>query len=146
MIATESFSRKTATKMTLEELAGFSRSTVSLAINDEPNVSAKTRSRVRRVIKAHDFHPNPATCMLARRRSQVIGLMIPPLTTVRQPIDQSGFLGRLFIDRSSGDNPIETEGNGARHIVLSTELVVRASCGHALCRAAGAHTPAHHYC
>jgi LacI family transcriptional regulator len=368
MIATESFSRKTATKMTLEEiarLAGFSRSTVSRVINDDPNVNAETRERVWRVIKAHDFHPNPAARTLAGRRSQVIGLMIPqalttiftdpyfpmliqgsvaacdargyflmlslalgqpddtfrwllrsrhidgvivvaalagdafvarlldehfpfvlvgrnsergvlitldtdnahgagmaarhlaqldyvriatisgpantpaaidrregflctlrsvgietpteyiqagdwsessgkqamqrllqvtpppeavfvasdsmaigalkalraaglkvpedialvgfddmplaaavepPLTTVRQPIDQLGFLAASTLIDLLETAPIETEGNGARHIVLPTELVVRASCGHALRRAAGAHAPAQHYC
>lgn len=86
MFATESFSREAATKMTLEEiarLAGFSRSTVSRVINDDPNVSAETRERVWRVIKAHDFHPNPAARTLAGRRSQVIGLVIPQaLTTI----------------------------------------------------------------
>jgi LacI family transcriptional regulator len=86
MIATKSFSRETATTMTLEEiarLAGFSRSTVSRVINDDPNVSVETRERVWQVIKAHDFHPNPAARTLAGRRSQVIGLVIPQaLTTI----------------------------------------------------------------
>lgn len=68
------------TKMTLEEvarLAGFSRSTVSRVINDDPNVKATTRERVWQVIKAHDFHPNHAARALAGRRSRVIGLVIP---------------------------------------------------------------------
>lgn len=69
-----------ATKMTLEEiarLAGFSRSTVSRVINDDPNVKSDTRALVWQVIKAHDFHPNPAARALAGRRSRVIGLVIP---------------------------------------------------------------------
>jgi len=41
---------------------------------------------------------------------------------------------------------IETGGNGARHIVLPTELVVRASCGYTLRCAAGAQSPALHHC
>jgi len=82
----ESLSTQVEKKMTLEEvarLAGVSRSTVSRVINDDPNVSAETRGRVRQVIKAHDFHPNPAARALAGQRSQVIGLVIPQaLTTI----------------------------------------------------------------
>lgn len=66
--------------MTLDEiaeLAGFSRSTVSRVINDAPNVRAATRERVWQIIKACDFHPNPAARALAGRRSRVIGLVIP---------------------------------------------------------------------
>lgn len=72
--------------MTLEEiarLAGCSRSTVSRVINHEPNVRAETRERVLRIIKEHDFQPNPAARALAGRRSRVIGLVIPqPLSTI----------------------------------------------------------------
>lgn len=256
MIATESFSRKTATKMTLEEIArlvGFSRSTVSRVINDDPNVSAETRERVWRVTKAHDFHLNPAARTLAGRRSQVIGLMIPQalttiftdpyfpmliqgsaaacdargyflmlslalgqpddtfrwllrsrhidgvivvaalagdafvtrlldehfpfvrvgrnsergaqitialvgfddmplaaavepsLTTVRQPISQLEFLAASTLIDLLEAAPIETEGNGARHIALPTEQVVRASCGYTLRCTTGAHAPAQLY-
>jgi LacI family transcriptional regulator len=70
----------------------------------------------------------------------------PPLTTVHQPIDQLGFLAAsTLIDLLETASP-ETGGNGARHIVLQTELVVRASCGHTLRCAAGAQSPALHYC
>jgi len=80
MISTEIPPRQTAIRMTLEEiakLAGFSRSTVSRVINDDPNVREATRERVWQVIKAHDFRPNPAARALAGRRSRVIGLVIP---------------------------------------------------------------------
>ncbi len=54
----------------------------------------------------------------------------PPLTTVRQPIERLGYLAAsTLIDllNSAGE-----ESLGAQHIVLPTELVVRASCGQAL--------------
>jgi LacI family transcriptional regulator len=65
---------------TLEEIAalvGVSRSTVSRVINDQPNVDVETRARVWQVVREHDFHPNSAARTLARRRSQIIGLIIP---------------------------------------------------------------------
>ena len=79
-VSTESLPGQAGTTMTLEEIAriaGFSRSTVSRVINDDPNVRAATRDRVWQVIKAHDFRPNPAARALAGRRSRVIGLVIP---------------------------------------------------------------------
>ncbi len=64
---------------TLEQiaaLAGVSRSTVSRVINHNPRVDAETRARVWQVVTEHDFHPNSAARALARRRSQIIGLLI----------------------------------------------------------------------
>ncbi len=49
----------------------------------------------------------------------------PPLTTVRQPIEQLGSMAvKLLIGLM--ENP---EGNTVHRVVLPTELVVRASCG-----------------
>lgn len=79
MVSTKSLPGQATTKMTLEEiakLAGFSRSTVSRVINGDPNVRAATREQVWQIIKACDFHPNPAARALAGRRSRVIGLVI----------------------------------------------------------------------
>ena len=112
--------------MTLEEiarLAGVPRLTVSRVINDEPNVNTMTREREWQVIKAHNFHPNAAAPTLAARRSQVIGLVVPPTFTTS----------------------FKTGGNGARRIVLPTGLVMRASCGHMLRFTAGAQTPTRHH-
>ncbi len=66
--------------MKLEDVAkkaGVSRSTVSRVINNDPNVKAKTRSRVLEVIEANGYAPNPAARMLVTQRSQVIGAVIP---------------------------------------------------------------------
>ncbi len=51
----------------------------------------------------------------------------PPLTTIRQPIQQTGLLAvEMLIDiLGNGANP-------ARRIILPTELVIRASCGSGL--------------
>ena len=57
--------------------AGVSRSTVSRVINDEPYVSERTRTKVRAVIEAEGFSPNPAARMLVTQRTRVIGVVIP---------------------------------------------------------------------
>jgi LacI family transcriptional regulator len=66
--------------MNLEEIArlsGVSRSTVSRVINDDPRVSDRAREAVRKVIAAHNFHPNAAARSLATRRTGILGLLIP---------------------------------------------------------------------
>ena len=67
-------------RLTLEEvarIAGVSRSTVSRVVNDEPNVSAEVRQRVRRVVEEMGYHPNAAARSLASRHSQTLGAVIP---------------------------------------------------------------------
>lgn len=61
----------------------------------------------------------------------------PPLTTVRQPIERLGYLAAsTLIDRLQMD-PARQNLVDVQHIVLPTELVVRASCGQALRFAVG---------
>ncbi len=65
---------------TLEEiakLAQVSRSTVSRVINNDPNVSPKTRERVQQVIQELNFQPNRAARRLAGGRTHILGLVIP---------------------------------------------------------------------
>jgi LacI family transcriptional regulator len=51
----------------------------------------------------------------------------PPLTTIRQPIQQSGVLAvEMLVDI------LENGAEPARRIILPTELVIRASCGSGL--------------
>jgi LacI family transcriptional regulator len=67
-------------KLTLEEvaeLAGVSRSTVSRVVNNPERVSLKNRERVLKVIKETGYQPNQAARILASRRSNIIGLIIP---------------------------------------------------------------------
>lgn len=48
----------------------------------------------------------------------------PPLTTIRQPTSRSGsWAAELLIDMIENPNP------ASRHMILTTELVIRASCG-----------------
>jgi len=66
--------------MTLQKiakLAGVSKSTVSRVINNDPNVSAKTREKVQAVIEAQQYQINPAARALASRRTKILGIVIP---------------------------------------------------------------------
>lgn len=73
-------SRKYFLQMTLQkiaELAGVSKSTVSRVINNEPNVSEKTRVKVQAVIDAQQYQINPAARALASKRTKILGIVIP---------------------------------------------------------------------
>lgn len=65
----------------------------------------------------------------------------PPLTTVRQPIHQLGYLAAATLIGILETAPNGEDGSEAQHIVLPTELVVRASCGQALRCAADLRAP-----
>jgi LacI family transcriptional regulator len=72
-------------RMDLESIArkaGVSRSTVSRVINDSPNVSEQTRQRVLAIIEQEDFHPNAAARALVRRRTDILGVVIPTSANV----------------------------------------------------------------
>jgi LacI family transcriptional regulator len=61
----------------IAELARVSRSTVSRVINNDPNVSDRTRQQVQSVIQKLNFQPNRAARSLAGGRTHVLGLVIP---------------------------------------------------------------------
>ena len=68
--------------LTLEEvakLAQVSRSTVSRVINEQPNVRAAVRERVWEIIHAHDYQPHQIARMLVTGRTNMIGVIVPPV-------------------------------------------------------------------
>lgn len=70
----------TSDRLTIIEIAkqsGVSRSTVSRVINDDPNVNATTRQRVRSVMQKLNFQPNAAARGLAAGKTRILGLVIP---------------------------------------------------------------------
>lgn len=69
-------------KLTIQDiarLAGVSHSTVSRVLNKKPDVDAATRERVLRVMEEQGFVPNLAATRLAGGRSQIVGILAPPL-------------------------------------------------------------------
>jgi LacI family transcriptional regulator len=70
-------------KLTIQDiarLAGVSHSTVSRVLNKKPDVDAATRERVLRVVQEQGFVPSHAATRLAGGRSQILGVLVPPLS------------------------------------------------------------------
>ncbi|MEU5444717.1 LacI family DNA-binding transcriptional regulator [Streptomyces griseofuscus] len=75
--------------VTLAEVAqhaGVSASTVSYVLSGKRSISAETRERVGRSIRALGYHPNAGARALASNRSNIIALMIPLRTDMYVPV------------------------------------------------------------
>ncbi len=59
------------------ELAGVSTATVSKVLNNRPYVSAEKRARIERIIAETGFVPSQRARGLSKRRSFILGLLIP---------------------------------------------------------------------
>ncbi|WP_339170120.1 LacI family DNA-binding transcriptional regulator [Paenibacillus sp. FSL R5-0341] len=62
------------------QLAGVSVATVSRVINDRGYVHADTRKKVEDAVKALNFSPNEVARSLYKRKSKLIGLLLPDIT------------------------------------------------------------------
>jgi DNA-binding LacI/PurR family transcriptional regulator len=69
--------KKRATIKDVAALAGVSYQTVSRVINHQPGVTTTTRTRVEQAIETLGYRPNLAARSLPRRRSFILGLIIP---------------------------------------------------------------------
>lgn len=61
----------------IAKLAGVSRSTVSRVLNNDPNVSDRTRDKVQAIIDETEYQPSPVARSLIGGRTRVVGLVIP---------------------------------------------------------------------
>jgi LacI family transcriptional regulator, galactose operon repressor len=71
------------TKLTIRDiaaLAGVSKSTVSLVLNNSPKVDPGTRRHVLAVIRRHNYVPSFAATALAKGSTRLIGMIVPGLT------------------------------------------------------------------
>ena len=62
--------------------AGVSIATVSLALNGNEKVNAKTRDKVVAIAREMGYRPNPAAKRLAMRKSRQIGLVVPDIENI----------------------------------------------------------------
>ena len=60
--------------------AGVSPTTVSRVLNDKPDVSAKTKKKVQKVIDRCDYNPNSIARGLVLNKSYTLGLVIPDIS------------------------------------------------------------------
>ncbi len=63
----------------LSEVLGISISTVSRALKDHPDISEKTKTKVKELATAMEYEPNNYAVQLRTRQSNVLGIMVPSI-------------------------------------------------------------------
>ncbi|MHC1693650.1 MAG: LacI family DNA-binding transcriptional regulator [Sphaerochaetaceae bacterium] len=72
------------TKVTIADIArsaGTSKTTVSRVLNNKPDVDTETRERILRLIEETGFTPQVSAINLAGGRTNIIGLLVPSLSS-----------------------------------------------------------------
>jgi len=69
-----------ATLKKLSEMLGLSISTVSRALKDHPDISDKTKLRVRELAEALDYEPNTNAIQLRTSKNNLFGLIVPTIS------------------------------------------------------------------
>ncbi len=64
----------------LAQRLSLSEGTVSRALNNYPDISEKTRTRVRELARSLDYQPNPTARRLATGHTETIGYVLPAAT------------------------------------------------------------------
>jgi DNA-binding LacI/PurR family transcriptional regulator len=119
-------SKKITTMEAFAQSVGLSRPTVSKYFHDPKSVRAKTRARIEAAVKQSGYRPNIFAVNLNRRRTKIIGLIVPDPTdpfymTLAQRIEtEATEAGYLALVLSSNGRP-EVE---ARAIETITALNV----------------------
>ena len=73
-------SRRTPTIDDVARLAGVSSATVSRVINNSAPVIPETLQKVQAAIETLKYHPSSAARILAQRKTQTIGLLVPEIS------------------------------------------------------------------
>lgn len=107
----------TAKRTTIKDLAKrleLSTSTVSRALSGHSDVSVATREMVRKLAEELDYHPDPMAVSLKKRKSKVIGLIIPrivnrffskTLAGIQEVVNQHGY--NIIVSQSDESLSIE---------------------------------------
>lgn len=107
----------------LSKALGVSRSTISKALNDRPDVSPYTKARVLQAVREFGYQPSAAARNLRRQRSNKIGLV------VNYPIYRvSDFLAELIPGMASAAE------DGEYNLILYTSVAGNAERIKSLCR------------
>jgi LacI family transcriptional regulator len=71
-----------ATPITIKDIAqllGVSKSTVSRALKDHPDISPETKQAVKRIADSFNYRPSQVALSLRYKKSKIIGLIIPKI-------------------------------------------------------------------
>ncbi|NOY57569.1 MAG: LacI family transcriptional regulator [Calditrichaeota bacterium] len=77
----------------LAKLAHVSKSTISKALNDRPDVSAETRRKIREIAKAQNFTPNAYGKSLRSKITKNVGVIF---TREKRPLLNNPFFSRIL--------------------------------------------------
>lgn len=89
----------TVTLKDIAERAGVTSATVSMVINNKPNISDATRKKVLKIAKDLNYYPNVIARGLATKKSNSIGVIVPNLA--------SSFIVRVLQGIKSTNRDIE---------------------------------------
>ncbi len=67
----------------IAKMAGVSASTVSRVVNNKDNVSARTRTKIMKLLAEHNYVPNEAARGLVMQSSHMIGVLITDIRTTQ---------------------------------------------------------------
>lgn len=120
-----------AKKLTIQDiakLAGVSKATVSRVLNHKPTVDPEIRERVMRIVNEKGFVPSITATVLRGGRTQLIGVLAPPLT---QPFVPEIMLGVAEVtERTSYEVVLYTMNPARKHSeVLDRILAMKLSTG-----------------
>lgn len=118
-------------KLTIQDvarLAGVSKATVSRVLNRNPSVNPELSERVMRVVQEYNFVPNITATVLAGGRTQLIGVLAPPLNWPAMPEIMRGVAE--YLEDSPYEIVLYCIGNQRNHAdVLNRILAMRMISG-----------------
>lgn len=107
---------KTTTIIDIAKHLGVSKSTISRALRDHPDISQKTIDAVKKVAKKLNYRPNLVASSFRHKRSKVIGLMIPQISSfflpsiirgIEEVVHQNGYNLLILQSNETYDREIE---------------------------------------
>ncbi len=61
----------------ISNLTGYSKSTVSKALNNGLDISDKTKKKIKKIANQYNYSPNNNAVALRSRKSRIIGILVP---------------------------------------------------------------------
>ncbi|MFZ4634644.1 MAG: LacI family DNA-binding transcriptional regulator [Saprospiraceae bacterium] len=123
---------KRATIKDIARAAGVSTSTVSRALHDHPDIGLAVKQKVRDVALALHYHPNTQAVNFRKRKSNLIGLIIPEISMfffpsvirgVSSVLDEKGYQLMVLPSNESiekeADNIKRCCENGVEGLIIS---------------------------
>lgn len=99
--------KKRATIRDVAERAGVSKTTVSYVINDVKKVSAETKLRVSEAIKELSYEPDFTAISLTKRKSHLIGIVLPLLNeSIATIMEENTYFSEMIsaIEKAAREN------------------------------------------